>query len=146
MKKIIFFSNLSPFAIFSILRWTTSTKWQWYMIAGTTPKSHIRSRPFCHIPIIIRPDTNFWHRLQISTPSKTKTQRNILNCMQCTSPKVHLSRTIHDWHRPLRIVTYRAIIYASFSKRAPMTVTWSNFVNSTLIAYIYKSVCIYTLA
>ena len=32
----------------------------------------------------------------------------------------------------LRIVLYGAIIYAFFSKRAPMTVTWSNFVNNML--------------
>ena len=119
---------------------TTSTTLQWYMIAGTTPKSHLRSRPTCHTPIIIKPDTDFWHRLQISTPSEIKTQRNRINCMRCTSPNVHLSKIIHDWRRPLRIVTYRAIIYASFSKRAPMTVTWSNFVNNTLIAYIYQRV------
>ena len=61
--------------------------------------------------------------------------------MQLTSPKVHLSQTIHDWHRPLRIVPYRAIIYASFSKRTPMTVYVSNKqVNNTLIAYIYQRV------
>ena len=60
--------------------------------------------------------------------------------MRCTFPKVHLSK-IHDWHHPLRIVPYRAIIYAPFSKRAPMTVTWSNFVNNTLIASIYQ--CVY---
>ena len=59
--------------------------------------------------------------------------------MQLTSHKVHLSLTIHDWHRPLRIVPYRAIIYASFSKRTPMTVYVSNKqVNNTLIAYIYQ--------
>ena len=67
--------------------------------------------------------------------------------MRLTSPKVHLSKTIHDWHRPLRIVSYRSIIYASFSKRAPMTVTWSNKqVNNTLIAsrqaYIYTLIYI----
>ena len=63
--------------------------------------------------------------------------------MQLTSPKVHLSQTIHDWHRPLRIVPYRAIIYASFSKRTPMTVYVSNKqVNNTLIAYIYQRVYI----
>ena len=63
--------------------------------------------------------------------------------MQLTSPKVHLSQTIHDWHRPLRIVPYRAIIYASFSKRNPITVYVSNKqVNNTLIAYIYQRVYI----
>ena len=81
-----------------------------------------------------------------SSPNKRsfeiKTQRNRINCTRLISLKVHLSKTIHDWHRPLRIVPYRAIIYASFSKRAPMTVTWSNKqVNNTLIAsrqaYIY---------
>ena len=104
------------------------------MIAGHTPKPHLRSRPTSHIPIIIRPDTNFWHRPQISAPSEIKTQRNWTNCMQISSPKVHLSKTIHDWLRPLRIVPYRAIIYAFFSKRDPMMVTWYNFVNNTLIA------------
>ena len=88
-----------------------------------------------HIPIIIRQDTNFWHRLLISAPSEIKTHRNRINCMRLTSPKVHLSKTIHDWLRPLRIVPYRAIIYAFFSKRVSITVTWSNFVNNTLIAY-----------
>ena len=64
-------------------------------------------------------------------------------CMQLTSPKVHLSQTIHDWHRPLRIVPCCAIIYASFSKRTPMTVYVSNKqVNNTLIAYIYQRVYI----
>ena len=59
--------------------------------------------------------------------------------MQLTSPKVHLSQTIHDWHCLLRIVPCRAIIYASFRKRTPMTVYVSNKqVNNTLIAYIYS--------
>ena len=66
---------------------------------------------------IIRPDTNFLTSSPESAPSKIKTQRNGITCMQLTSPKVHLSQTIHDWHRPLSIVPYRAIIYASFSKR-----------------------------
>ena len=114
---------------------STGTALKCYMITGNTPKSHLRSRRTRHIPIIIRPDTNFWNRLQISAPSEIKTQRNKINCMQLTFRKVHLSKIIHDWHRPLRIVPYRAIIYASFSKRAPMTVTWSNKqVNNTLIA------------
>ena len=112
----------------------TSTALQWYMIAGTTPKSHIRSRPICHIPIIIRPDANFWHRPLISAQSEIKEQRNRINCMRIISRKVHLSKTIHDWLRPLRIVPYHAIIYTFFSKRAQMTVTWSNFVNNSLIA------------
>ena len=78
-----------------------------------------------------------------SVPSKIKTQRNGITCMQLTSPKVHLSQTIHDWHRPFRIVPYRAIMYASFSKRTPMTVYVSNKqVNNTLIAYIYQRVYI----
>ena len=55
--------------------------------------------------------------------------------MRCTFPKVHLSKT-NDWHHPLRIVPYRAIFYA------PLTVTWSNFVNNTLIASIYQRVYI----
>ena len=64
-----------------------------------------------------RPDKNFWHRLQISALSEIKTQRNRINCMRLTSPKVHLS------------------------------VTWSNKqVNNTLIAsrqaYIYTPIYI----
>ena len=64
--------------------------------------------------------------------------------MQLTSPKVHLSQTIHDWHRPLRIVPYRAIIYASFSKRTPMamTVYVSNKQVSSRQAYIYTLIYI----
>ena len=72
-----------------------------------------------------------------------KTQKNRINYMRRTSSKVNLSKTIHNWRHPLRIVPYLAIIYASFSKRAPMTVTWSNFVNNTLSAYIYQRVYIY---
>ena len=113
------------------------------MIAGTTPKPHLRSHPFCHIIYIIRSDTNFLTSSPKSAPSKIKTQRNGITCMQLTSPKVHLSQTIHDWHRPLRIVPYRAIIYASFIKRTPMTVYVSNKqINNTLIAYIYQRVYI----
>ena len=52
--------------------------------------------------------------------------------MRLTSSEVHLSKPIHNWLRHLSFVPYRAIIYAFFSKRAPMTVTWSNFVNNTL--------------
>ena len=62
--------------------------------------------------------------------------------MQLTSPKVHLSQTIHDWHRPLRIVSYRAIIYASLSKRTPMTVYVSNKQVSSRQAYIYTLIYI----
>ena len=57
--------------------------------------------------------------------------------MQITSPKVHLSQTIHDWHRPLRTVPYRAIIYASFSKRTPMTVYVSNKQVSSMQTYTF---------
>ena len=58
------------------------------MIAGTTPKPHIRSRPICHIPILIRPGTNFLTSSPKSAQSKIKTQRNGITCMQLTSPKV----------------------------------------------------------
>ena len=108
--------------LYSAAQWTGSSKW--YMITGTTPKSYLRSRPTRHIPIIIRPDTNFWHRPQISAPSEIKTQRNRVNCMRLNSPKVHLSKTIRDWLRPLRIVR----LFMHFSANAPqMTVTLSNF-------------------
>ena len=60
----------------------TGTTLQWYMIAGTTPKPHLRSPPPLLSYNIIRPDTNFWHRLQISVPSEIKTQRNRINCMR----------------------------------------------------------------
>ena len=62
--------------------------------------------------------------------------------MQLTSPKVHLSQTIHDCHCSLRIVPYRAIIYASFSKRTPMTVYVSNKQVSSRQAYIYTLIYI----
>ena len=104
------------------------------MIAGTTPKPHLRRCP--HLSYTHYNKAR--HEFLTSSPNKRsirdKTQRNRINRMRLTSPKMHLSKKIHDWHRPLRIVPYRAIIYASFSKRAPMTVTWSNFVNNTLIA------------
>ena len=78
------------------------------------------------------------HKILTSSPNKRslrdETQKNRINRARLTSPKLRPSKTIHDWHRPLRIVSYRAIIYASFRKRTPMTVTWSNFVNNTLIA------------
>ena len=35
--------------------------------------------------------------------------------MQLTSPKVHLSQTIHDWHRPLRIVPYQECTFGEVS-------------------------------
>ena len=110
------------------------------MITGTTPKPHLRSRPLQSYNVI-RPDTNFSTSSPKSVPSKIKTQRNGITCMQLTSPKVHLSQTIHDWHHPPRIVPYRAIIYAYFSTRTPMTVAVSNTqVKHTLIAYIYQRV------
>ena len=92
---------------------------KWYMVTGTTPKSDLRSRHIRHIPILIRSDTNFLHRPQISALSEIKTPRNRINYMRLTSPKVHLSKTIHDWLRSLRIVPYRAIIYAFFQQTRP---------------------------
>ena len=111
------------------------------------PKSPTYEAPPILSYDIIRPDTNVWHRLQIRDPSEIKAQRNRINCMRLTSSNVNLSKTIHDWHRPLRIVLYRAIIYASFSKRTPMTATLSNkLVNNTLIAsrqaYIHADIYI----
>ena len=124
---------------------TTGTALKWYMITVTTPKSHLRSRRSRHVPIIIRSNTNFWHGLQLSAPSEIKTQTECdLLPQRCIFLK---KKKIHDWHRSLRIVPYRAIIYASFSKRAPMTVTWSHKqVNNTLIvsrrAYTYTLIYI----
>ena len=44
------------------------------------------------------------HEFLTSSPNKRsirdKTQRNKINRMRFTSQKVHLSKTIHDWHRP----------------------------------------------
>ena len=50
------------------------TALKWYMITGTTPNSHLRSRRTRHIPIIMRTHTIFffWHRPQISAPSEIK--------------------------------------------------------------------------
>ena len=113
---------------------STSTALQWYIIVGTTPKPLLRSRPTCQYTHYNKAR----HEFLTSSPNKRsirdETQRNRINCMRLTSPKVLLSKTIHDWIHPLRIVPYRAIIYAFFSKRAQMTVTWFNFVNNTLIA------------
>ena len=39
--------------------------------------------------------------------------------MRLTSPKVHLPKTKHGWLRTLRIVPYRAIIYAFFQQTRP---------------------------
>ena len=85
---------------------------------------------------------NFLTSSPKSAPFKIKTQRNGITCMQLTSPKVHLPQTIHDWHRPLRIVLYHAIIHASFSKRTPMTVYVSNKQVSSRQAYIYTLIYI----
>ena len=41
---------------------------------------------------IIRPDTNFLTSSPKSAPSKTKTQRNGITCMQLNSPKMPLSK------------------------------------------------------
>ena len=63
------------------------------------------------------------HEFLTLSPNKRsirdKTERNRINRVRLTTPKVHLSKTIHDWLRPLRIVPYRAIFYAFSSKRAP---------------------------
>ena len=62
------------------------------------------------------------HEFLTSYPNKhsirDKTQRNRINCMRLTSPKVHLSKRIHDWLHSIRIVPYRTIINA-FSANAP---------------------------
>ena len=49
----------------------------------------------------IRPDTNFLTSSTKSVPSKIKTQRSGITCMQLTSPEMPLSKTIHDQLRPL---------------------------------------------
>ena len=77
-----------------------------------------RSRPTCHIPIIIRPDTAFWHRPQISAPSEIRTQRNKINRMRLTSPKGHLSKTIHHWLPPF--VSCRIVrVFMHFQQTRP---------------------------
>ena len=92
---------------------------------------------------IIRSDMNFLTSSPKSAPSKIKTQKNGITCMQLNSPKVHLCQTIHDWHRPLRIVR----LFMHLLANAPqwrvtcptnrLTIPWSP---------IYISACIYTLA
>ena len=59
------------------------------MIAGTTPKPHLRSRPTYDIFIIIRPDTNF-------LPSRNSAPFQIEMQWQLTSPKMPPSIQIHD--------------------------------------------------
>ena len=110
----------------------TGTALKWYMMTGW---NHSQAPPKKPPHLSYTHYNNFWHRPQISATSEIKTQRNRINRMQLTSPKVHLPKTMHDWLRPLPIVPYRAIIYAFFSKRAPMTVMWADFVYNTLIAY-----------
>ena len=110
------------------------------MIAGTTPKPNLRSRPTCHILIIIRLDTNCLTSSPKSDPSKINKQGNSITCMQHTSPKVPLSKTIHDQLRPLPRSCSRAIVYA-FPASAPQhgyvgrfclplsyTVMWADYV------------------
>ena len=92
------------------------------MIAGTTPKPHLRSRPTCHIPIIIRPDTYFLTWSPKSALFKIKTQWNGITCMHLTFPQVPPSKTIHDQLHPLPRSSSCAIIYAFSSKLAPMTI------------------------
>ena len=107
--------------------WSTGTALQWYMIAGTTPKPHLRSHPFCHIIYIIRSDTNFLTSSPKSAPSKIKTQRNGITCMQLTSPKMPLSKTIHDQLRPLPRSSSRAVIYAFSNKQTQIPVHQSYY-------------------
>ena len=63
------------------------------------------------------------HEFLTSSPNnrsiRDKTQMNRINCMQLTSPKMHLSKPIHDWLRPRRIVPYRTIMYAFFQQTRP---------------------------
>ena len=94
--KLVFFSTLLSRSKFSrqLEGSSTGTAFKWYLITGTTPKSHLRSHRTRHIPIMIRPDTNVWHRPHISAQSEIKTHRNWINCMRLTSPKAHLSASV----------------------------------------------------
>ena len=104
------------------------------MITWTTPKSHLRSRCTRHIPIITRSNTNFWHHPQISAPSEIK-HKVIEWTASDLLPKMCI------FLKPYTIgsaPSYRAVscdYLCIFSKRATMTVLWSNFVNNILIAY-----------
>ena len=62
--------------------------------------------------------------------------------MRCTSPKVHRSKTIHDWHRPLRIVQLFMHLLANAPQwrfRGPIlwTIPWSPIYIS-----VYKYACL----
>ena len=65
-----------------------------------------RSRPTCHIPIIIKPDTNVFTSSPISAPLEIKTQWKGITCMQLTSPKMPPSRTMYDQLAPFRDVRF----------------------------------------
>ena len=100
----------------------------WFLIAGTTPKPYLRSRPTCYIHIMIRPDTNFVTSFPNSAQFDIKTQWNGITCMQLTSPKVPPSKTIHDlllrrfWDLPC------VWLFLHFlEKRAPITVIRAGF-------------------
>ena len=84
--------------------------------------NHSKAPPKKPLPLlsynIIRPDQNFFTLSPKSTPSKINTQRNGITCMQLTSPKVPLSKTIHDQFRPLPRSSSCAVIYAFSSKQA----------------------------
>ena len=76
---------------------------------------------------VIRTDTNFLTSSPKSAPSKIKTQRNGITCMQLTSPKMPLSKTIHDQLRPLPRSSSRVVIYAFSSKQTQIPVHQSYF-------------------
>ena len=105
----------------------TGTALQWQMFAGTSPKPYLRSRPDCHIPIMIRPDKNFLTSPN-SSPFEIKTQWNGISSMRITSPKVPPSKTILDQLCPLPRSSSCAIIHAFSSKRAPITISSPNWV------------------
>ena len=111
---------------------TTGTALQWYMIAGTTSKPHLRSRP--HLSYTCTHYNKAGHEFLTSSPNSApleiKTQWKGITCMNITSRKVPPSKTMHDQLRPTPLPRSFpcAIIYAFSSKLAPMTVTWADSV------------------
>ena len=80
------------------------------------PSPHLRSQPHLSYTHYNRADTTFFTLSQNSAPFEIKTQWNGITCMQLTSPKVPISKTIQL--RLLPRSSSRAIIY-KFSSKCP---------------------------
>ena len=109
----------------------TGTALQRFIIAGTTPKPRLISRPTCHMPTIIRPGTIFLTSSPNSPPFEIKTQGNGISCMQLTFLKVPSSKTIHDQLRPLPRSSSLAIFYFPPNQRSRRISCYCNRLKNT---------------